>query len=537
MFGEVKEVKFKDSVHDKLKEGVNTLSNAVRLTLGPKGRNVVLGRHFNPPHVTKDGVSVAREIFLEDEIENIAAQIIKQAAARTAEDAGDGTTTSTILSAEIFNRGLKAIKSDSNPIDIKRGIDKTVKQVVEQLKKQSIEIGTDYNKIKDIATISANNDEEIGILIADAIKLIGRDGKILTEVNEENPDTYIKHTSGSFIEHGWISQQFINNESEHKKEFENCLILVTDHKIDAFTQVKPYIEYAHERNRPLLIIAEELEGEALIWITTNVIAGKLKCAVVRPPSVAGMRTFALQDLAISTGATYFSKERHDLSKGNASHLGTAKKVIVDRKSTIIVEGNGDKKKIQERINSIKTTIEASPKGIKDRHKERLAKTFTGIVNMYIGANTEVEKKEKRDRIDDALCATQAAIEEGIVPGGGIAYLSAINKIKGIKYENSDEALGGKIVLDSCIEPFKQILFNAGKSPDIILGNVMNGSKYFGYNARTEEYEDDMIKAGIIDPTKVTRVALENAASAATMLLITDCVIYKKEENYNATIRT
>ena len=519
-----KEIHFDVDARDKLKKGVDELANAVRVTLGPKGRNVVIGRKFGAPNITKDGVSVAKEIELQDPIEDLGAQMVKEVASKTADIAGDGTTTATVLAQAIINSGLKNVAAGANPMDLKRGIDKAVKDIVKNLKSISKEVGSDNDKIKQIASISANNDETIGSLIAEAMKVVGNDGVITVE-EAKGTETEVKTVEGMQFDRGYLSPYFVTNTEKMITDFENPMILIYDKKISNMKELLPILEPAAQSGKPLLVIAEDVDGEALATLVVNRIRGSLKIAAVKAPGFGDRRKAMLEDLAILTGGQVISEEQGlTLENATLDMLGTAEKVEIDKDNTTIVNGSGKKEDIQARIGQIKAQIESSTSDYdKEKMQERLAKLAGGVAVLYVGAPTEVEMKEKKDRVDDALAATRAAVEEGIVPGGGIALirsLSTINKIKGV---NEDEMTGISIVKRSVEEPLRQIIENCGGEGAVIVQKVKEGKDDFGYNARTETFEN-LYEAGVIDPTKVTRIAMENAASIASMLLTTECVI-------------
>ena len=524
-----KSIHFNIEAREGLKRGVDALANAVKVTLGPKGRNVVIGRKFGSPIVTKDGVSVAKEIELENEIENMGAQMVKEVASKTADLAGDGTTTATVLAQSIVTTGLKNVAAGANPMDLKRGIEKAVIVTVESLKKLSKEIGDDINKIEQVATISANNDSTIGKLIAEAMKKVGKDGVITVE-EAKGTDTTVEVVEGMQFDRGYQSPYFVTNTEKMEAELESAYILVYDKKVSNMKDLLPILEKVVQTGKPLVIISEEVEGEALATLVVNKIRGSLKIAAVKAPGFGDRRKEMLQDIAILTGGTVISEEQgRKLDDVTMEDLGRADSISIDKDNTTIVGGAGNKEAITGRINQIKAQIENTTSDY-DREKlqERLAKLAGGVAVLYIGAASEVEMKEKKDRVDDALHATRAAVEEGIVPGGGIAYIRAIEALDKIKGENEDENTGIQIVKRALEEPLRQIIANAGGEGSIIVQKVKEGKDDFGYNARTEQYEN-LIKSGVIDPTKVSRVALENAASVASMILTTECALVDIKE--------
>lgn len=519
-----KEIYFDVEAREKLKKGVDALANAVKVTLGPKGRNVVIGKKFGAPHITKDGVSVAKEVELKDPIENMGAQMVKEVASKTADIAGDGTTTATVLAQAIITAGMKNVASGANPMDLKRGIDKAVASVVENLKKISIEVGSDNDKIKQIASISANNDETIGSLIAEAMKVVGNDGVITVE-EARGTETEVKTVEGMQFDRGYLSPYFVTNTDKMITEMDNPLILIYDKKISNMKELLPVLEPVVQSGKSLLIIAEDLDGEALGTLVLNRIRGSLKVAAVKAPGFGDRRKAMLEDIAILTGGMVISEERgYSLEGVTMDMLGTAEKVEIDKDNTTIVNGAGKKDDIQSRVNQIKAQIEASTSDYdKEKLQERLAKLSGGVAVLYIGAPTEVEMKEKKDRVDDALAATRAAVEEGTVPGGGVALIRCIESLESLQGANEDEDTGIAIVKRAIEEPLRQIIANAGGEGAVVVQKVKEGKDDFGYNARTETYEN-LYSAGVIDPTKVTRIAVENASSIAAMLLTTECVI-------------
>ena len=523
---------FDIEARNKMKKGVDTLSDAVKVTLGPKGRNVVLEKKFGAPTVTKDGVTVAKEIELEDSIENMGAQMIKEVASKTADIAGDGTTTATVLAQSIISEGLKIVAAGGNPMDIKRGIDKAVSKVVEHLKGQSQAVGNDSSKIQQVASISANNDNEIGKLIAEAMKKVGKEGVITVE-EARGTETGIEVVEGMQFDRGYISPYFVTNSEKMEAELENPYILIYDKKISNMKDILHILEKVAQSGRPLLIISEDLEGEALATLVVNKLRGTLKVAAVKAPGFGDRRKEMLEDIAKLTAGTVISEEQgYKLENADLSYLGTSKSVTIDKDNTIIVGGKGKKEDITGRINQIKAQIETTTSDYdKEKLQERLAKLSGGVAVLNIGAATEMEMKAKKDLVDDALHATRAAVEEGIVPGGGVAYIRAIEVLEKMKGVNEDETTGVAIVKRALEEPLRQIVENAGFEGSIVVQKVKEGKGDYGFNARTDQYEN-LYKSGVIDPTKVTRIALENAASIAGMLLTTECVIAdkpKKEE--------
>lgn len=518
-----KEIKFDIESRDALKRGVDALANAVKVTLGPKGRNVVIEKSFGAPHVTKDGVSVAKEIELEDRVENLGAQMVKEVASKTNDIAGDGTTTATVLAQAIVREGLKNVAAGANPMDLKRGIDKAVKSVVENLKSQSQEVGNESEKIKQVASISANNDETVGALIAEAFGKVGKEGVITVE-EAKGTDTTVDVVEGMQFDRGYQSPYFVTNPEKMIAELENPYILLVEKKISAMKDLLPVLEPVAQAGKSLLIICEEVEGEALATLVVNKLRGSLKIAAVKAPGFGDRRKALLEDIAILTGGTVISEERgFTMENATLEMLGTAEKVTIDKDNTTIVNGAGEESLIKGRVNQIKAQMETTTSDY-DREKlqERLAKLAGGVAVLYVGAASEVEMKEKKDRVDDALHATRAAVEEGIVAGGGVALVRAISAID-TKGANQDEETGIKIIKRAIEEPLRQIVSNAGGEGSVVVAKISEGSADFGFNAKTEEYVN-MLEAGIIDPTKVVRVALENAASVAGMLLTTECVI-------------
>ena len=528
-----KQIYFDVEARDKLKRGVDALANAVKVTLGPKGRNVVIGKQFGSPHITKDGVTVAKEIELKDPIENMGAQMVKEVASKTADVAGDGTTTATVLAQAIIQAGLKNVAAGANPMDLKRGIDKAVTELVKNLKKISKEVGSDNSKIKQIATISANNDETIGALIAEAMKVVGNDGVITVE-EAKGTETDVKIVEGMQFDRGYLSPYFVTNADKMITEMENPLILISEKKISSMKELMPILEPVVQAGKGLLIIAEDVDGEALGTLVVNRLRGSLKVAAVKAPGFGDRRKAMLEDIAILTGGQVISEERGmTLENVTMDMLGTAEKIEIDKDNTTIINGKGDKKAISSRVGQIRAQIEATTSDY-DREKlqERLAKLAGGVAVLYVGAATEVEMKEKKDRVDDALAATRAAVQEGIVPGGGVALIRAIENLDKLKGENEDEMTGIAIVRRAAEEPLRQIIANAGEEGAVIVQKVKEGKDDFGYNARTDKFEN-LYKAGVIDPTKVTRIAIENAASIASMLLTTECVIADEPEDTNS----
>ncbi len=526
-----KEIKFDIDARDLLKKGVDELANAVKVTLGPKGRNVIIAKKFGAPHITKDGVTVAKEIELDDAFENMGAQMVKEVASKTGDNAGDGTTTATVLAQSIISVGLKNVAAGANPMDLKRGIDKAVAKVVESIKSQSKEVGDDYGKIEQVATVSANNDSEIGKLIADAMAKVKKEGVITVE-EAKGTDTTVDVVEGMQFDRGYLSPYFVTDTEKMEAVLEKPYILIHDKKISSLKDILPILEAVVQGSRPLLIIAEDVDSEALTSLVVNRLRAGLKVCAVKAPGFGDRRKEMLQDIAILTGGVVISEEQGlKLDTATLDMLGTADTVTINKDNTTIVNGAGDKDAIKQRVGQIKAQIETTTSQYdKEKLQERLAKLAGGVAVLYIGAPSEVEMKEKKDRVDDALSATRAAVEEGIVPGGGVAYLRAIKSLEGLKGANDDETTGIEIVKRAIEEPLRQIVANAGKEGAVIVQKVMEGKDDFGYNARTDKYEN-MFASGVIDPAKVTRVALENAASIAGMMLTTECVIAdKKEEN-------
>ena len=525
-----KEILFNIEARDQLKKGVDALANAVKVTLGPKGRNVIIEKKFGAPHITKDGVTVAKEIELTDAYENTGAQLVKEVASKTGDDAGDGTTTATVLAQAIIAEGLKNVTAGASPMDIKRGIDKAVAKVVDSIKHQAEKVGDNYDKIEQVATVSANNDPVIGKLIADAMRKVSKDGVITIE-EAKGTDTTIGVVEGMQFDRGYLSAYFVTNTEKMECEMEKPYILIYDKKISNLKDFLPILEPAVQSGRPLLVIAEDVDSEALTTLVVNRLRSQLKICAVKAPGFGDRRKEMLEDIAVLTGGVVISEEKGlKLEQATIEMLGTADKVTVSKDNTTIVNGAGAKENIKERCDQIKAQI-AATKSDYDREKlqERLAKLSGGVAVLYVGAASEVEMKEKKDRVDDALRATRAAIEEGIVAGGGVAYIRAIESLDGLKGENDDETTGIAIIKRAIEEPLRQIVANAGKEGAVVVQKVSEGKGDFGYNARTDVYEN-MHAAGVVDPAKVTRVALENAASIAGMFLTTECVIVEKKED-------
>ena len=526
-----KEILFNIDARDQLKKGVDELANAVKVTLGPKGRNVILEKKFGAPHITKDGVTVAKEIELEDSFQNLGAQLVKEVASKTGDDAGDGTTTATVLAQSIVSVGTKNVTAGANPMDLKRGIDKAVEAVVENIKSQSRLVGDNYDKIEQVATVSANNDARIGKLIADAMRKVSKDGVITIE-EAKGTQTTIEIVEGMQFDRGYISPYFVTNTEKMSVEMEKPYILIHDKKISNLKELLPVLEPAVQSGRPLLIIAEDVESEALTTLVVNRLRASLKICAVKAPGFGDRRKEMLEDIAILTGGTVISEEKGiKLENATLEMLGSAEKITVDKDNTTVVNGAGNKEAIATRVTQIKSQIAATTSDY-DREKlqERLAKLAGGVAVLYVGAASEVEMKEMKDRVDDALHATRAAIEEGIVPGGGVAYIRAIEALNNVKADNDDEQTGIEIIKRAIEEPLRQIVANAGKEGAVVVQKIREGKADFGYNARTDKYEN-FFEAGIVDPVKVARIALENAASIAGMFLTTECVVVeKKEEN-------
>ncbi len=526
-----KKITFDTEARDALKKGVDALANAVKVTLGPKGRNVVIDKQFGGPSITKDGVTVAKEIELEDTLENMGAQMVKEVASKTNDLAGDGTTSATVLAQAIISKGLKNVAAGANPMDLKRGIDKAVSAIIKDINKQAQQVGDSYDKIEQVASISANNDNVIGSLIAEAMKKVKTEGVITVE-EAKGTDTTVEVVEGMQFDRGYLSPYFITDADKMEVELENPYILIFDQKISAMKDLLPILEQTAKSGKPLMIIAEDVDGEALSTLVVNKIRGALKVAAVKAPGFGDRRKAMLEDIAILTNGTVVSEERgFKLESTTLEMLGTTEKIVIDKDNTTIVNGAGDKKLISLRVNQIKTQIETTTSDYdKEKLQERLAKLAGGVAVLYVGAATEVEMKEKKDRVDDALAATRAAVEEGIVPGGGVSIVRASQSLDKLKAENDDEQTGINIIYRAVEEPLRQIVENAGLEGSVIVAKVKDGKADFGFNAKTETFES-LYKAGVIDPAKVVRVALENASSVAGMLLTTECVISNlKEEN-------
>ena len=525
-----KDIKFNIEARDLMKQGVDSLANAVKVTLGPKGRNVIIEKKFGAPHITKDGVTVAKEIELADPFQNAGAQLVKSVASKTGDDAGDGTTTATVLAQAIVREGLKNVAAGANPMDLKRGIDKAVTAVVAEIKNMAEVVGDDYQKIEQVATVSANNDPEIGQLLADAMQKVSKDGVITIE-EAKSRDTTIGVVEGMQFDRGYLSPYFVTNTEKMECEMENPYILIYDKKISNLKDFLPILEPAVQTGHPLLVIAEDVEAEALTTLVVNRLRGQLKICAVKAPGFGDRRKAMLQDIATLTGGLVISEETGlKLEQATIEMLGTADKVTVSKDNTTIVNGHGDKQMIAERVSQIKSEIANSTSDYdKEKLQERLAKLAGGVAVLYVGAPSEVEMKEKKDRVDDALCATRAAIEEGIIPGGGVAYIRAQKALDSLTGVNADEQTGIRIVRRAIEEPLRQIVENAGLEGSVVVNEVRNGEGDYGYNAREDRYEN-MKASGIIDPAKVTRVALENAASIAGMFLTTECVICDAKED-------
>tara|TARA_Y100000816_G_scaffold105940_1_gene73802 strand:+ start:249 stop:1883 length:1635 start_codon:yes stop_codon:yes gene_type:complete len=523
-----KEIHFNTESRENLRKGVDILANAVKVTLGPKGRNVILDKKFGAPTVTKDGVSVAKEIELKEPVENMGAQLVKEVASKTADDAGDGTTTATVLAQAIFNTGIKNVAAGANPMDLKRGVDKAVQAVVENLKSQSKDI-KDSSEISQVATVSANNDHEIGKMIADAMDKVGKDGVITVE-EAKGTETEVKTVEGMQFDRGYLSPYFVTNSDKMEAELENPYILIYDKKISAMKELLPVLEAVSQTGKPLLIIAEDIEGEALATIVVNKIRGSLKVAAVKAPGFGDRRKAMLEDIAILTGGTVISEERgYKLESATIDYLGTAEKVNIDKDNTTVVSGAGKKDDITARVNQLKKQIESTTSEYdKEKLQERLAKLSGGVAILYVGAATEVEMKEKKDRVDDALHATRAAVQEGIVAGGGTAFLRAISSLDKLSLENDDQNTGVLIVKTALESPIRTIVENSGGEGSVVIQKIKEGKGDYGYNAANDTFES-MFKAGIIDPTKVSRLALENAASIAGLLITTECVVVDEPE--------
>ena len=525
-----KEIKFNSDARELLKSGVDQLANAVKVTLGPKGRNVVIGKKFGAPQITKDGVTVAKEVELEDNFENAGAQLVKSVASKTGDDAGDGTTTATILTQAIVTEGLKNVTAGANPMDLKRGIDKAVAKVVEHIKDSAEVVGDNYDKIEQVATVSANNDPEIGKLLADAMRKVSKDGVITIEESKTR-ETSIGVVEGMQFDRGYLSGYFVTDTDKMECDMENPYILIYDKKISNVKDFLPILQPAAESGRPLLVIAEDVDSEALTTLVVNRLRAGLKICAVKAPGFGDRRKAMLEDIAVLTGGVVISEEKGlSLDKATLEMLGTAKKVTISKDNTTIVDGAGEKEAIKDRVAQIKNEIAASTSSYdKEKLQERLAKLSGGVAVLYVGANSEVEMKEKKDRVDDALCATRAAMEEGVVVGGGTTYIRAQEALKDLKGENADEQTGINIVCRAIEEPLRQIIANAGGEGAVVVNKVREGKGDYGYNARKDIYED-LRAAGVIDPAKVSRVALENAASIAGMFLTTECLIVDKVED-------
>ncbi|MGV8138744.1 MAG: chaperonin GroEL [Mangrovibacterium sp.] len=524
-----KEIKFNIEARDLLKKGVDKLADAVKITLGPKGRNVVIEKKFGAPMITKDGVTVAKEIELSDAYENIGAQMVKEVASKTGDDAGDGTTTATVLAQSIISVGLKNVTAGANPMDLKRGIDKAVSKVVESIRSQSHNIGDDFDKIKQVAKVSANGDEEIGSLIAEAMEKVNKEGVITVE-EAKGTETYVDVVEGMQFDRGYISPYFVTNTEKMAAEMDHPFILIYDKKISTMKDLLPILEQAAQSGRPLMIVSEDVDGEALATLVVNRLRGSLKVCAVKAPGFGDRRKEMLEDLAVLTGGTVITEEKGmKLEDATMDMLGQCEKITVDKENTTVVAGMGDQEAIKARVGMIKRQIESTTSDY-DREKlqERLAKLAGGVAVLYVGAASEVEMKEKKARVDDALSATRAAVEEGIIPGGGVAYIRAISILEGLTGENEDETTGIEIVKRAIEEPLRQIVFNAGKEGAVVVQKVREGKGDFGYNARSDEYQN-LRETGVIDPAKVARVALENAASIAGMFLTTECVLVEEKE--------
>src|SRR6476661_6666397 len=527
-----KNIQFDTDGRDKLKRGVDKLANAVKVTLGPKGRNVIIDKKFGAPSITKDGVTVAKEIELRDPIENMGAQLVKEVASKTADQAGDGTTTATVLAQAIYTAGSKNVAAGANPMDLKRGIDKAVQAVVANLKSQSKKIENSA-EIAQVGTISANNDAEIGKMIADAMDKVGKEGVITVE-EARGTETEVKTVEGMQFDRGYLSPYFVTNPEKMEVEMDSPFVLIYDKKVSTMKELLPVLEQVLQTGKPLVIISEDVDGEALATLVVNKLRGSLKIAAVKAPGFGDRRKAMLEDIAVLTGGTVISEERgYKLENATLEYLGTAEKIIIDKDNTTIVNGKGKKEDIQARVSQIKAQMETTTSDYdKEKLQERLAKLSGGVAILYIGASTEVEMKEKKDRVDDALHATRAAVEEGVVPGGGVALVRALESLEGVDTLNSDEATGVQIVRRALEEPLRQIVENCGIEGSVIVNKVREGKGDYGFNARTEQYEN-LIAAGVIDPTKVSRIALENAASIAGMLLTTECVVADKPEPKSA----
>ena len=525
-----KEIKYNVEARELLKEGVDALCNAVKVTLGPKGRNVIIDKKFGAPQITKDGVTVAKEVELEDTFANMGAQMVREVASKTNDDAGDGTTTATVLAQSLISVGIKNVTAGANPMDLKRGIDAAVAKVVESLKAQSQVVGSDFDKIEQVATISANNDRKIGKLIAEAMAKVNNEGVITVE-EAKGTETHVDVVEGMQFDRGYISAYFITDTEKMEAQLDKPYILITDKKVSTMKEIMGILEPVAQSGRSLLIIAEDVDGEALSALVVNKLRGTLKIAACKAPGFGDRRKEILEDIATLTGATVISTDKGmKIEDAGLEALGTAEKVTLNKENTTIVDGAGSKEAIAARVQQIRASIEnASSDYDREKLQERLAKLAGGVAVLYVGAATEVEMKEKKDRVDDALAATRAAVEEGIVPGGGVAYIRAVETLNGFKGENDDQTTGIQIVKRAIEEPLRQIVANAGGEGSVVVNKVKEGTGAFGYNARDDRYED-MLAAGIIDPTKVSRVALENAASIASMFLTTECVLAEKKED-------
>ena len=525
-----KEIKFEIEARDLLKKGVDKLADAVKVTLGPKGRNVVIEKKFGAPHITKDGVTVAKEIELSNAYENIGAQMVKEVASKTGDDAGDGTTTATVLAQSLISVGLKNVAAGANPMDLKRGIDKAVAKVVDNIKTQAEKVGDDFNKIEQVAKIAANNDSAIGALIAEAMKKVNTEGVITVE-SAKGTETYVDVVEGMQFDRGYISPYFITDGEKMAADLDHPFILIHDKKISTMRDLLPILEKSAQTGRPLLIVAEDVDGEALATLVVNRLRGSLKVCAVKAPGFGDRRKEMLEDLAILTGGVVITEEKGmKLEDATLDMLGQCEKITVDKEKTTVVAGAGAEEAIKTRVNQIKKQIEVTTSDYdKEKLQERLAKLAGGVAVLYVGAASEVEMKEKKDRVDDALHATRAAVEEGIVPGGGVAYIRSIAALEGLTGENEDETTGIEIVKRAIQEPLRQIAFNAGKEGAVVVQKVAEGKGDYGYNARTDEYQN-LYEAGVIDPAKVTRIALENAASIAGMFLTTECVLVEEKED-------
>jgi chaperonin GroL len=525
-----KEIKFEIEARDLLKKGVDKLADAVKVTLGPKGRNVVIEKKFGAPHITKDGVSVAKEIELSNPYENIGAQMVKEVASKTGDDAGDGTTTATVLAQSIISVGLKNVAAGANPMDLKRGIDKAVAKVVESIQTQAENVGDDFNKIEQVAKIAANNDAAIGALIAEAMKKVNKEGVITVE-SAKGTETYVDVVEGMQFDRGYISPYFVTNTEKMEAELDHPYILIHDKKISAIQDILPVLEQTAKAGRPLMIVAEDVDGTALSALVVNKLQGTIKVCAVKAPGFGDRRKEMLEDLAVLTGGTVITEEKGlTLESATLNELGVAEKITINKENTTVVAGGGSEEAIKNRVNQIKKQIEVTTSDYdKEKLQERLAKLAGGVAVLYVGAASEVEMKEKKDRVDDALHATRAAVEEGIVPGGGVAYIRSIAALEGVAGDNEDETTGIEIVKRAIQEPLRQIVFNSGKEGAVVVQKVLEGKADFGYNARTDEYQN-LYEAGVIDPAKVTRIALENAASIAGMFLTTECVLVEEKED-------